>query len=68
MPAAMHDPDRSLRCGMQPVADPGRCADGDHLPDAICATRRLLCTKDSGLITVAKRRGVPAAWGAGHAV
>ena len=68
MPAAMHDPDRSLGCDEQPVADPGRCADGDHLPDAICATRRLLCTKDSGLITVAGRRGVPPASGAAIAV
>jgi hypothetical protein len=64
----MHDLDWSFGCGEQPVADPGRRAGRDHLPDAIWATRRLVCTEDSGLITVAKRRGVPAAWGAGHAV
>jgi len=68
MPAAMDDSDRSIEHCEKPVADPGRCTDGDHAPDVSPGTRRLVCTKGIGLTTVAEWRGVPPASGAAIAV
>ncbi len=66
--AAVDDSDRSRGRCEQPVADPGWRADGDHVTDASPSVETLVCTKGIGLTTVADRRGVPPASGAGVAV